>query len=355
MAVDGADLEALRGRFAETAAEVDAGARDVRDGLRWLAAERRLCPPGSRPGRVVEAVRLIRAVAGAGLADAFAVWSQTMVVEYLLCCPPGDGLADVVGSLREATITGATGMAPAVADLAGQAPLPVVAEADADGWRLTGLVPWASNLFADAVLVVPARTGDGRRIVGMLRLGASGVRVRPAPPLLALDTTATGSVDLDGAVLPAAAVLTQDLAGFMRLCQPVMLLTQAAMALGVADAALGSAGEALRGLGAVLADEHVDLVGRRDEAAGRLTALAAGDNPDVGPGGPAEVRLDALQLVAEAVNLDGVLQGGEGFRADSPTSRRRREAAFLPAQAPTEVQLRCHLGATRDAGVQRAC
>ena len=97
MAVDGADLEALRGRFAETAAEVDAGARDVRDGLRWL----------------VEAVRLIRAVAGAGLADAFAVWSQTMVVEYLLCCPPGDGLADVVGSLREATITGATGMAPA--------------------------------------------------------------------------------------------------------------------------------------------------------------------------------------------------------------------------------------------------
>ena len=127
-------------------------------------------------------------------------------------------------------------------------------------------------------------------------------------------------------------MLTQDLAGFMRLCQPVMLLTQAAMALGVADAALGSAGEALRGLGAVLADEHADLVGRRDEAAGRLTALAAGDNPDVGPGGPAEVRLDALQLVAEAVNLDGVLQGGEGFRADSPTSRRRREAAFLPAR-----------------------
>jgi alkylation response protein AidB-like acyl-CoA dehydrogenase len=52
-------------------------------------------------------------------------------------------------------------MAPAVADLAGQTPLPVVAEATADGWRLTGVVPWASNLFADAVLVVPARTGVG--------------------------------------------------------------------------------------------------------------------------------------------------------------------------------------------------
>jgi alkylation response protein AidB-like acyl-CoA dehydrogenase len=192
-----------------------------------------------------------------------------MVVEYLLCCPPGDGLAGVVGSLRDATVTGATGMAPAVADLAGQASLPVVAEADADGWWLTGLVPWASNLFDDAVLVVPARTGDGRRIVGMLRLGAPGVRVRPAPPLLALDATATGSVDLDGAALAGAAVLSDDLAGFMRLCQPVMLLTQAAMALGVADAALGSAGEAVRGPGTVLAGEHSALVGRRDDIAAR--------------------------------------------------------------------------------------
>jgi hypothetical protein len=144
----------------------------------------------------------------------------------------------------------------------------------------------------------------------------------------------------------------------MRLCQPVMLLTQAAMALGVADAALGSAGVALRGPVMILADKHADLVGRRDEAAGRLTALAGATTLDarpVGPGGPAEVRLDALQLVAEAVNLDGVLQGGAGFHADSPTSRRRREAAFLPVQAPTEVQLRSLLGAARAEGTRHAC
>jgi hypothetical protein len=102
-------------------------------------------------------------------------------------------------------------MAPAVADLAGQTPLPVVAEATADGWRLTGVVPWASNLFADAVLVVPARTG--RRIVGMLRLGAPGVRVRPAPRLLALDTTATGSVDLDGPAMAGGLCSTPSMMG----------------------------------------------------------------------------------------------------------------------------------------------
>jgi alkylation response protein AidB-like acyl-CoA dehydrogenase len=147
-------------------------------------------------------------------------WSST-------CCaarPPT--LTDLIGQLLAAIVTGATGMAPAVADLAGQARLPLVAQPDTDGWRLTGSVPWASNLFDDAVLVVPARTADGRRLVGMLRLDAPGVRVRPAPPLLALDATATGGVELDGVALPSAAVLGEDLAAFMR---------QAAMAVGVAE------------------------------------------------------------------------------------------------------------------------
>src|SRR4051812_49674215 len=78
VAVDGADLEGLRGRFAETAAEGDAGARDVRDGLRWLAAERRLCPSGSRPGRVVEAGRVVWGVAGGGVGGAVAGWGPKM-------------------------------------------------------------------------------------------------------------------------------------------------------------------------------------------------------------------------------------------------------------------------------------
>jgi alkylation response protein AidB-like acyl-CoA dehydrogenase len=288
--VDAVAKETVGSRFGASAAEVDAGTRSVREGLRWLAAKGLLCPPSSR---VIEAVRLIRIIAAASLADAFAVWSQTMVVEYLLCCPPGDELSGVVGQLRAATVTGSTGLGPAVADLAGQASLPVVAEADVNGWRLTGVVPWASNLFEDAVLVVPARTTDGRRIVGMLRLGAQGVSVRPTPPLLALDATATGSVYLDGVALSSSAVLSRELRAFMNLCQPVMLLTQAAMALGVADSALASAGGALCGPGAVLAGHHRALDGRRDKNVASLTALAGGVDPDDGSverAGPAGVR-----------------------------------------------------------------
>jgi alkylation response protein AidB-like acyl-CoA dehydrogenase len=340
------DPRGIRAFFAASADEVDGGQRDVRDGLRWLAADGLLCPTSPRPRRIVDAVGLIRAVAAASLADAFAVWSQTMVVEYLLCCPPGPGLRDLVDRLRDARITGATGMAPAVADLAGQVPLPLSAEPDGDGWRLTGTAPWASNLFDGAVVVVPARTPDGGRVVGVLRLSAPGLAIHPSAPLLALGGTATGTVEFADTPLPSSAVLSRDLRAFMSRCQPVMLLTQAAMALGVADAAVDSAAVALDGPGVVLAAEHAALGSRRDAVAERLAGSAGGS----GTRAPAALRLEALRLVADAVHLDGVLHGGRGFHAGSPTARRRREAAFLPVQAPTEIQLRTTLAATVDGG-----
>jgi hypothetical protein len=102
----------------------------------------------------------------------------------------------------------------------------------------------------------------------------------------------------------------------------------------VADAALASAAEALP---APVAAEHAALVTRRDDIAAELAELAAGRGA---PGGVPGARLAGLELVARAVELEGLVRGGSGFAAASPTSRRRREAAFLPLQAPTALQLR---------------
>lgn len=328
------DLQPVHDHVAATAAEVDAGVRDVRDGLRWLGARGLLRPHPDRGERVGDAVRLIRALASASLADAFAVWSQTMVIEYLRCCPPAQELAVVLEELTAGTVPGATALAPALADLSGGPAVPVLATPVPDGWALTGPVPWASNLFDGAAVVLPARTPDGGRLVALLRLGDPGVAVRPPTPLLALNATGTSRVDLAGAAVPAGAVLSRDLGSFLGLCRPTMLLTQAALAVGVADAALASAAEALS---APVAAEHAALVTRRDDVAAELAELAAGRGA---PGGVPDARLAGLELVARAVELEGLVRGGSGYAAASPTSRRRREAAFLPLQAPTALQLR---------------
>ncbi|SEO75111.1 hypothetical protein [Trujillonella endophytica] len=316
----------------DLAEDLDTGAADVRPVLRELGAAGLLGPAGEPLG---DAVALVRAVAARSLAAGFALWSQRMVLEYLGCCP-APGAAGAVAALRAGDTTGATALAPAIADLAGGPPLPLLAEPEGGGWRLTGTVGWASNLFDDALVVAPARTVAGGRVVVAFRRTDAGVTATPPYALLGLNGTGTGGLVLDGVAVPAGLVLSDDLAGFLARCGPPMLLLQTALALGVADAALDSAAAHLPGTG--LDVDHAALAGRRDEVA-RATAGRAGGGV-VAPAGPAAGRLAAVQVAGDAVRLEVVLAGGGGYRTGSGTARRVREAAFLPVQAPTAVQLR---------------
>ncbi|MGY1778110.1 hypothetical protein ACI8AV_19855 [Geodermatophilus sp. SYSU D00804] len=319
------------------AADVDAGRADVRPALRRLGAIGAFERDDDDPTEALLAsVRMVRELASVSLATAFAAWSQRMVLEYLRCCPPPQPQPDLVAGLRAGTVPGATALAPAVADLAGTGTLPVTATRDGAGWRLSGTVGWASNLFDDAVVVAPARTPDEGRVVVLFRLTDLGVTPTGHFDLLGLNGTGTGGLHLDGVAVGPGRVLSDDLASFMAVCRPAMLLLQTALALGVADAALDAAAEHVPG---VLRADADALSERRDDAARRLEDLA-GDRVGVGPGDLARLRLAALDVAAEAVRLESAVSGGPGYLAASDTARRVREVAFLPVQAPTYAQLR---------------
>jgi alkylation response protein AidB-like acyl-CoA dehydrogenase len=336
-------LTDIRTDVGARAADVEGGRADVRAALRALGDAGLLGPSAADgdddTGGLATAVRVVRAVAAEGLATAFCVWSQRMVLEYLRCCPPSADVRGLVGGLRSGLVTGGTALAPAVADLAGRGELPVVAERDGDGWRLTGSIHWASNLFDGAVVVTPARTPDEGRVVVLFGLADAGVELGPVPDLLALNGTGTRAIDLHGVAVPRGNVLTDDLAGFVARCRPAMLLMQSALAVGLADASLAESARHLTGLNAVLAPDHDHLARRHEEVAIQLDDQAT-SRTGAGRGHLARVRLDAIRVATDAVTLETALCGGSGFRADSATSRRVREAAFLPIQAPTLAQLR---------------
>jgi alkylation response protein AidB-like acyl-CoA dehydrogenase len=110
-------------------------------------------------------------------------------------------------------------MAPAFRDVAGLAPVPAVAVRTPTGLRLHGPIHWASQLYPDAVAVLPVRIGEdpetAERAVVRIRLSDPGVQVAPAPALLAPDATASSSVRLDGVAVTSDAVLSIDLPGFV--------------------------------------------------------------------------------------------------------------------------------------------
>ena len=331
----------VRTHFAERGDAVDRDASGVREGLRELGSRGLLAlgAPGNRDGQLGLMAQVIEDVAAGCLSSGFSVWAQRMVIEYL---SHSSSCAEHASALSAGTAYGATAMAPALRDIAGIAPVPVVATPDRDGLALNGTIPWSSNLFPQALVVLPARLEDETRVVVSLKTSDPGVHIGHSPELLALNATASGSITLTDATVAHESVLSTHLEEFVHAVRPAFLLLQTAFCAGLAGRALTESECRLDGLNAefagqwsILTDDHAGL---RD----RLLALA-GKPDEASYRDLLQLRLDAVTVTTSATRLEATVRGGPGYLTRSATARRLREAAFLPIQAPTEGQLRWEL------------
>ena len=337
-------LDAVVEKVAAVAGAVDDGERDVRPALTDLGAAG-LLDLGTVGGRgtLAEQAAVLRQLAGVCMASAFSAWAQHMAIDYIAAWGTPELQAEVLPDLTTGTRPGATAMATAFQDALGLREIGVTADDRADDEVvLDGLVPWASNLFADgAVVVLPARTSAGRRLIVAIRTDQAGVTVKPYPPLLALGSTASTSLHLDAVRVPTTHILTDRFLDFLADVRGPFLLLQAAFCLGIADAALASAAGRSLGPEDVLADDQRGL-------SDRLVALTSDHARLLARGRQGGTEVVALRLAAGRLGVDATRHeanaaGGAGYLATSATARRLREAAFLPIQSPTEAQLRWEL------------
>lgn len=327
---------ALRDDLAQRAVAVDAATDDPRRALQQLADAGLLTlgAPG-RDGTVAEQAAVLADVGAICMATAFCAWGHRMTLEYL--APAAGERFEDLAALRR---IGSSAMAGAFKLAAGIEPLSVRARREGDTLVLDGRIPWASNLHADALIVLTVDL-EGTPTVVTIDAGADGVAVKPATGLLALESTASGFLAFDGARIPAADALDEEFTAFVDRVRRPFLILQSGFCLGLTRAALDAASTKLDGLGAMFADEHADLVARRDDAERRLATLA--DDPAAGKRDLVALRLDLALLARESVHVEAAVTGGRGYVAASPTARRLREAAFLPVQSPTEGHLRWEL------------
>ncbi|MGP5051063.1 acyl-CoA/acyl-ACP dehydrogenase [Brachybacterium alimentarium] len=308
-------------------------------------------------------VELIHALARRCTATAFSLWGHRSALEYhwVTGSTPPDGA-------EAGRLALASGMAPAYKEEAGLGEIPLVATDRPDGsLAVDGVLPWCSNLREGAWIVMPVRWEDGRRAIVRIARDAPGVGVTPLVGLMALDGTSSGVLCLEQVAVPAGGVLTQDVSGFRDRARAAFLLLQSGMCLGLAGAALDAAEAAADPVAQrVLADEleagRADWESLRADLVRTVRAAAwdAGDAGDAGDVGEADaaaaavsprelvsVRLEVALLTGRATQLEQKTVGGRGYAQASDTSRRAREAAFLPVQSPTETHLR-HLLVSAD-------
>lgn len=339
------DHDEIRFFFAERAATADSPGHDVRPGLQFLSELGVLGrSAGSEGGPdLLSAVQLVETIAGECLSSAFSLWAHMMVLEYLARGRSTDLLAEARDRLLSGQALGSTAMSTALRDIAGIEGLPIRADVTAQGLRLNGRIPWASNLFPGAVVVAPvALNTTEQRAVVALPIDAPGIQVSPPPTLLALNGTGSSTVKLEEVEVHDDAVISTDLAGFVDSFRPTFLLLQSALCTGVARRSLSEASERARGPNSEFTEEVTELTGELDDLRSHSQRLSE-DVRREPIRSIVRMRLAASQLAVNAARLEAAVTGGAGYTASSSTSRRLRETAFMPIQAPTEGHLRWEL------------
>lgn len=302
---------------------------------------------GGLGGDVRDAVEAIAEVAGHSLAAAFAFWGQRAFIEYLLQSP-NEGLRERwLGALLDGSQAGATGLSNAMKFLGGIESLQITATPNGDGWQLDGAVPWCTNLrpqgFVAAVAV--QRIGGGAPLVAVLRAGQSGVVRSDDLDLIALRSSNTASLRIEGARLEAADVIHEEANRFLPAVRPDFLGLQCGLSIGLARAALdtatqrGGAGRSV--LEAPIAAQRAALASVVDQLYEGLADGRFRTRPEA----LFRARLALADIAQSAVQLELQASGGRGYHRDQPLTfaRRWREAAFIPIVTPSVTQLQGEL------------
>ena len=215
----GQDRELIESFFEPRAAAVDCGAATVRESVAFL--NERILPSARTEqgpnGDLLRVMGTAATVARSCMSSAFALWCQRMVMEYLwFGTQHGAQHSQTLKRVESVELLGSTGLAAAMAHCVSGAPLPVLWHADGHDIVLNGRISWASNLFRpDFVLVTAAaHVDDGREIIVAIPGSSAGLDIDPYPDLVALQSTGSSSIAVNGIRLPAEALVTDDFWSF---------------------------------------------------------------------------------------------------------------------------------------------
>ncbi|MFM9019050.1 MAG: acyl-CoA dehydrogenase family protein [Actinomycetota bacterium] len=214
------------------------------------------------------------------------------------------------------------------------------AEADGDGWRISGSKQWISNGSLAEVFIIFARTGgEGARGISAFVSGtADGLVVGREIPKLGLHTSSTVELAFDGMHVPDSAMLGPEGEG-LKLALATLdggRITVAAQACGIAQAAIDLAVEYASGRdafgGPIARFQGVQFpiadVAAQLEAARLLTLHAAAMRDAGEPHGAAgaKAKLVASAVAVKAADVAVQTLGGYGYSAEYAAERLYRDA-----------------------------
>lgn len=276
------------------------------------------------------------------VSTAFCVWCQDALAWYLdrseNPAPRQRWLADV----RSGKTLGGTGLSNPMKTFSRLDRLALTGERVPGGWRVSGRLPWVSNLGPDHLFASVFAVAEGeRRIMAVIDCAAPGVSLVEVGPFAALDGTRTYAVLLRDVTVPDDAVLSEDAARFVPTIRQGFVLLQFGMALGAARGAAAlmradTRAQANKPVAVLPLD--ADAIDARVDALETRTAALASHQADPSREKFLDVlraRLDGSWLALEAAQAAVLQFGARGYMRRADVQRRQREAQFVAIVTPS--------------------
>lgn len=204
----------------------------------------------------------------------------------------------------------------------------VKAEIVADGYRLTGEIPWVTGARRADVLVIGGTLPDGRQVLAAVPGDRPGLLCTPPLQLLALEGSETSAVVLEDAEIREEELLAGPAPHVLQAgtTSGAGSLTTSALAVGHALACVDRlAVEAAARSNLVPTVQSLQR--RADEVRGDLLHTASGRTPGAWTSEALRTRATELALHASQALLTA--SKGAGFMTGHPAERLAREALFF--------------------------
>jgi alkylation response protein AidB-like acyl-CoA dehydrogenase len=293
------------------------------------------------------AIEASAAAAESCLSTSFLMWCQSTLAWYLANSDNEAVRARYLPRVADATLHGGTGLSNPMKTVFGIERMRLKARRVAGGYTVRGALPWVSNLGPDHAFgtIFELEEQPSHRVMFVADCNGEGVKIQACPGFVALDGTATYSVQLRDAFIADEQVLADPLDAYLEKIRCGFILLQAGMGLGVIRDCI----ELMRQLQPSLGHVNTFLDDQPEDLAETLAAIEA-EVAALAPSpydGPPEywrrvltLRLLVGETAVRAAHAAMLHAGARGYVRAGRAQRRLREAYFVAIVTPATKQLK---------------
>lgn len=299
-------------------------------------------------GLAINAMSEVSKVCGS---TAFLMWCQGVCGLYLQNAASTYLRETLLQDHASGFTLGGTALSNPMKSFANIERLRLVAQPDGNGWRVSGNLPWVSNLapgqYCAAIAQVNDKNGQAdpqHQVMFLLDTNAEGVKLNACPPFSGMEGTGTYAIELNNYYVGADELIADPVLPWLKRIRPAFVLLQAGMADGLIQASIQAiqATSSLEHVNRYLPIQASDLTeqyGIWREELDELTRTP-NDSSDEFFLRVLKARATASELSLNSTQAALLHVGAAGYVMSSPVQRRIRESHFVAIVTPALKHLR---------------